>query len=515
MPFNVLTDPFLPVRTRDGGIRALTLTDLPDAQDALEPAWPRPDFNATAMELLVGIATLALQPRSEDAWADIWNDRPDGWADRLRDLAPAFELMGDGPRFLQENGGLTGQPVSVEALLIDTPGANGQKKNADLLTHRGRYLALSFPAAAMALYTLQAYAPAGGAGNQTSMRGGGPLSTLVIPQSADGAPEPSLWQKIWANVLPLRQPVADIATVCPWMSQGIASGKISQGDPRFHDLHALFGMPRRLWLVAAEGTCALTGAGGPVVTGFLQKPKGHDYHLWRHPLTPYRRQKDGGEPYTAKPSSARFRSADWIAAAIGDPPLRDRAEVVQAIGNRSEDLVPDWPEGQPTLRVSGWNMNNMEATDWLAAEEPLYVTGDPDQTEALAQLGRTLAYAAEEAAGITASNAKRALFGDGPADTGKGILAMARSDVLDRADARFHEIMGRALRGEEPGRLKEGWCKILRHAALAAFDLAAPVPVSDPQKARRVVAAHLNLRMAFTEKSKMKRLKALIGETVS
>lgn len=512
MIFNLLTDPFLPVRTRDGGTRVLSLTDLPAAEDALDPAWPRPDFNAAAMELLIGIATLALQPRSDDDWAEIWNHGPQDWANRLRDLAPAFDLLGDGPRFLQERGGLTGSPVPVEALLIDTPGANGQKKNADLLTHRARYPALGLPAAAMALYTLQAYAPAGGAGNQTSMRGGGPLSTLVIPQAVDGAPEPGLWQKVWANVLPLDKPATDIATVCAWMRKGVAAGKISQGDPRFHDLHALFGMPRRLWLIPAEGTCALTGAAGPVITGFLQKPKGHDYHLWEHPLTPYRRQKEGGEPYTAKPSSARFRSADWIAAAIGDPPLRDTAKVVRLIAGRSEDLVPDWPEGQPTLRVSGWNMNNMEATDWLAAEEPLYVTGDPDRNEALAQLARALAHAADEAAGVAVSAAKRALFGDGPADMGKGALATVRTRVLDTADARFHDVMGRALRDGEAGSLREDWRRILQRAALAAFDAAAPVPVADPEKARRVVAARRNLLMAFTEKSKMKRLKALIGE---
>jgi CRISPR system Cascade subunit CasA len=94
---------------------------------------------------------------------------------------------------MQELGGHEGETTPIEALLIDTPGANGQKKNADVLTHRNRYPALGLPAAAMALYTLQQFAHVGGAGNRVSMRGGGPLSTFVLPGREGGA-RPSLWR---------------------------------------------------------------------------------------------------------------------------------------------------------------------------------------------------------------------------------------------------------------------------------------------------------------------------------
>ena len=520
MGFNLLTDPFIPVRTRDGGTRVLTLTELPEATDALDPAWPRPDFNAATMELLIGIASVALQPTDDDAWAAIWEDGPSDWHGRLAALAPAFELLGDGPRFLQEHGGLSGEAVPIEALLIDTPGANGKKKNADLLTHRARYPALGLPAAAMALYTLQAYAPAGGAGNQTSMRGGGPLTTLVIPQPAEGGAELSLWHKVWANVLPVRRPVEDIATVCPWMRKGVVAGKISQptdGDraSRFHPLHMFFGMPRRLWLLAETGRCALTSREGPVVTGFVQKPKGHDYGLWDHVLTPYRRQKEGAEPYTAKPSSARFRAGDWIAAAIGDPPLRSPAAVVRKIDRRIEDLRPTGTEAAPKMRVSGWNMNNMEATDWLSAEEPLHVTADPARDAELATLARLLAHAADEAAVAAVFAVKRALFDEAKADTGKGELATTRSGVLDAADDGFHAHMGRALAGERFGSVGASWRKLLLRAALDGFDTAAPVPLGDPLKAGRVVTARRNLLAAFGERSKAKNLKQLLPEKVA
>lgn len=509
MTFNLLTDPFMPVRTRDGGTRILTLTELPFAEDALEPDWPRPDFNAAAMELMIGIAALALQPQDADAWIDVWEQGPERWEERLCKIAPAFELLGNGPRFLQENGGLTGDSVPIEALLIDTPGANGQKKNTDLLTHRDRYPQLGLPASAMAIYTLQAYAPAGGAGNQTSMRGGGPLTTLVIPQGNEAV---SLWRKIWANV-PLCSSVDDISRVCPWMRPGVTPGKISQGHGSFHDLHVFFGMPRRLWLIEAQGRCAMTGSQGPVISGFVQKPHGHDYGVWQHPLTPYKRQKEDGEPYTAKPSSARFRAADWILAALGDPPLRQPASMMsEARSYRVRYLKSRHDEPAPRLRVSGWNMNNMEATDWLGAEEPLYVSDDPELNAALDRIARTLAASGSEAASLAALRAKIALFGDASIKTDKGVLDEVRTAVLDSCDARFHEWMGRASAGTPASVLLQSWRVHLRQAALDAFDRAAPVPLMDPERAPRVLSARQALERAFADKTKSKALKELIVE---
>ena len=96
-------------------------------------------------------------------------------------------------------------------LFIDSAGDSTAKKNADLMVRRGRYQALPLPLAAMALYTLQAFAPAGGAGNRTSMRGGGPMVTLVKPA------EEGLWPLVWANV-PRGEPLEpDDLEALPWM----------------------------------------------------------------------------------------------------------------------------------------------------------------------------------------------------------------------------------------------------------------------------------------------------------
>ena len=78
-------------------------------------------------------------------------------------LFHAFYLNSEGPCFLQDYEPLQGDETPIELLLIDTPGQNGQRKNSDLLTPpQPLCLPLGLPAAAMTLYTLQAYAPSGG-----------------------------------------------------------------------------------------------------------------------------------------------------------------------------------------------------------------------------------------------------------------------------------------------------------------------------------------------------------------
>ena len=272
MPFNILTDPFFPVLTRDRSRRWIAFADLAASGDdePLQFEWPRSDFNVAACELAIGVAALAFQPLKPSDWTKLWNDppNPERTAAAIAPFAHAFALDGDGPRFLQERGGLQGDATPIEALLIDTPGANGQKKNADLLTHRGRYERLGLPAAAMALYALQQFAPSGGAGNRTSMRGGGPLTTLVIPGSA-GSERPSLWRLILAN-LPQHERLEfdsdELPKILPWLAPTLVSDKahgehvVSEADDDAHCLQAFFGMPRRIALqFAGEGVCSMTG----------------------------------------------------------------------------------------------------------------------------------------------------------------------------------------------------------------------------------------------------------------
>ena len=147
-----------------------------------------------------------------------------------------------------ENGAKKGEVKPPDMLFIDSSGKSTAAKNADLMVKRNRYTDLTLPFSAMALYTLQAFAPSGGSGNRTSMRGGGPMVTLVQP--VDGGAHP-LWRLVWSNV-PEGKPLSTnhAAEALPWLRPTRTSKKNEPVTPDMsHPAEAFFGMPRRLRLL--------------------------------------------------------------------------------------------------------------------------------------------------------------------------------------------------------------------------------------------------------------------------
>ncbi len=508
MAFNLLCDPFVPARMRSGARKWLTFAQLaigPDqAEDsAVEFDWPRPDLNIASFELCIGVISLAFDIRDEDDWRELWRDppSPDALTEKLAPLTHAFCLDGDGPRFMQDYEALKGEEIPIERLLIDTPGANGQKKNADLLTHRGRYDSLGRPAAAMALYALQTYAPTGGQGIRTSLRGGGPLTALVVPTSGANGTQVSLWHKVIANVGDReRLNPRDLPKVVPWLAPTVVSNtpnrrELHQSDADAHPLQVFFGMPRRIRLTFSDkiGVCPMTGTQGPLVTGFVQLPGGVNYGLWRHPLTPYRRQTEAGEPYSFKPKSGRFGYRDWVAVTVGDsggvladPPINVvRARTRRARIIRSEQAV------DPRIRVGGWAVKNMEAIAYLFAEQPLHLAGTLAQQEGLDDIARTMAGASDAAANFLCMALKQARGG------GKVPTDHARAVFFEQTEDQFHDLLNAVLQEmPEDGRLSDPlqpgtqWVRIVGRAALEVFDRLAPVPLDNLEAARNVVQAH-------------------------
>lgn len=284
---NMVTDAWIPVRCTNGSRRVIAPWQIAEP-DVLAPDWPRPDMNVACLELLIGLVYLADPPSDIDDWDQRRNPDPARLRDRLAPFASAFNLLADGPRFLQDIEQLDGDARSPDMLFIDSAGGQTAANNADLMVHRERYSSLDLPLAAMALYTFQAFAPAGGAGNRTSMRGGGPLVTLVDPGGG-------VWSRVWANI-----PYGRPATVhdLPWMRPTrISDAGLETLPPegKLFGPEAFFGMPRRLRLVGdASG-----------VTGVIQKPYGANYRLWKHPLSPYYRQKAGAEWLPKHPRAGR------------------------------------------------------------------------------------------------------------------------------------------------------------------------------------------------------------------
>src|SRR5579883_1330268 len=228
--FNLLTSPWLPVRrAKRTQIEWISPAQVAEPQDGPPAAfaWPRPDFDLAAHEFMIGLLAVTFPPQSAEDWKQRFLSPP-SCQELAAAFAPykdAFFLDGDGPRFLQDHDELKPDPSPVEALLIDAPGANTIKLNKDLLVKRGGVRILSRAAAAMALYTLQQFAPSSGRGYRTSLRGGGPLVTLALPDGGQTS-RPTLWQRLWLNTpAGLALNPSEKSRAFPWLAPTRTSAK--------------------------------------------------------------------------------------------------------------------------------------------------------------------------------------------------------------------------------------------------------------------------------------------------
>lgn len=462
MLFNLLADAWIPVVTTDGP-RIIAPWEIADAA-VLRPDWPRADLNIACHELLIGLVFLADPPRDLDDWFDRQDPDPARVRDRLATYAPAFNLMGDGPRFMQDLAPLEGEPNPVDMLFIDSAGANTAKNNADLTVRRGRYPALGPELAAMAIYAFQDFAPSGGAGNRTSMRGGGPMVTLVQPEGA------ALWGTIWANV-PYGAP-ADMS-VLPWMRACVEStGDRKVWPEQAHPAEAFFGMPRRLRLV-----------GDDTITGVIQRPYGTNYAGWVHPLSPYYRVKEGAELLPAHPRAGLFGYRNWlgVVAAGTAQGLRQRAAMVAEWHDRGA--------GAPArVIVAGWAMDNMKPRDFVLSTPPLV---DLDGTAA--RLVEGMVGAAEQY-GLALRQALTPVLAEGEA------RESVREAFFAQTQAAFEARLA-ALPGDG---VAQGWLGDMRSVALALFDARALPGLADrdTRDQRAIVQARGFLAGAFAGRGK-------------
>ena len=388
MPLNLITDPWIPA-VRDNRSITIRPDQIADA-GVTRPDWPRADLNLACLELLIGLLFLADPPRDDGDWQERY-DTPD--LERLRAVlepfAPHFELTGEGPRFLQdlerfEAGAKESDVKPPDMLFIDSAGESAREKNTDLMVKRDRYPTLPLPLAAMALHTLQAFAPQGGSGNRTSMRGGGPMVTLIQP--LDSEPH-VLWRLVWSNV-PEGEPLpADRAEeALPWLRATRTSPHDEIVTPDMsHPCEAFFGMPRRLRLLFRK----------EALTGVVQKKHGTNYEHWPHPLSPRYCKKPGEEMLTVHPKPGRASYRNWLGLAFGrGTETRESAASIRRFHNLTN---------APTAEVlaGGWAMSSMKPMDFDLHVYPTFRLGESAELRAGALVEAANAASEELKKGLT------------------------------------------------------------------------------------------------------------------
>jgi CRISPR system Cascade subunit CasA len=502
---HVLNCDCLPVRrsrTPFSKVMFHQLTENIAEDPIIDIAWFRADLRLASLELLIGLLATACPPENTDAWMEWWNHppTPEMLATSFAPLAAAFILDGDGPLFCQDFEDFEGESIAIERLLIDAPGENTVKRNTDLVVKRDSVAVLGRAAAAMALYALQAFAPSGGAGHRTSLRGGGPLTTLVSPRSPLPDHPRTLWHTLWANVPCGRHPAAaDLPLVFPWLAPTRRSeGNVgtTPGSSEAHALQVFWGMPRRIRLdlrPAKPGeVCGLTGmADSMIVTGFRTRPWGVQYtnKEFPHPLTPTYTPKPGQLALPVHPQPDGIGYRHW--SAMVAPGETDKSAPAQAVmtflGRKPWRRGRIWDEA--TLLVGGYDMDNMKARAFVEAEMPLFLIEDDELRRHFLAFARDMAESATEVAGMLRSQLRTALrieAGDA------AVIDSARLRLFEDTTPSFWRTLkdalgiGARLTAAQRSATATAWLSTLRHHALALFDEAAPLDPLSPDAAGRM-----------------------------
>lgn len=485
MPYSLISEPWLPVVRRCSGaglIRPAQIVESSKTDPVIAINWPRADFRLATLEFLIGLLAVACPPETSRDWEKRYTTPPDlATLDAaFAPFADIFNLDGDGPRFMQDFEPLAAEPNDISTLLVEAPGEQSIKKNTDLLNKRGRVQTLSRATAAIALYTLQTYAPAGGAGNRTGLRGGGPLTTLVLPSK-----NPTLWQILWANV-PEGQavPPTDWPRIFPWLTKTLTSEndrKVSPGDEK-NDPLVFWGTPRRIRLVFETNTtaaaCDLTGQTDEMmVTGWVQRPNGANYasESFYHPLTPRYKPKPKDPvslPVHPQPAGIGYKDFVGLLFKQADGTAIPAACIDYYVTHRWRAIGGEW-----RLFAAGYDMDNMKARGFVEAELPVFLGEDAqDRTQAISQL----IDGAETVAGLLRLAVRNALFSSGAKPDALALLfTTLRARFWNDSEPHFYKAMKCLAQGENRDSVANLFLKALRQLTLQIFDETIPITASD------------------------------------
>ena len=536
-PFSLLNENWIPVATAghgDGPERRefVRLCDI-SRPDILRVSTGRPDCDISLTEFLIGMLAIAIGPADDDEWHDHFANAPS--ADELdkafAPFAEALVLDGDGPRFFQDLEPFEVQEESgklkrIEQLFFDAPGEKTLEDNGDHFVKRGNTRCLSRSGVAIALIAHQTAAPGGGSGILTSLRGGGPATTLVVP-GRDAQLAANLWRLLWINTpSDFRIQRQKLDRVFPWLAKTRTSERdtgctTTPGD--VDKAQAFFGMPRRVRVVfegsTTESQCdLLVRPDTTVARKFATRKLGTKYEAWGrlHPLSPYYRDPKDKAVYRAYHiKSSRFAYCDWIGSAVQQSNEDSvPAQTVFDFYRRCMGLDTT-VRSESQLLAAGYVFKPGQATalDYAEALLPLIVGSSAAVNEQIRDLAGKLVGAADVVARQLVASVKLGLFGETnkKPDSDSAVLkpvgdrfwADTENDFFDqlREAAKQFEAAKDDLQDQAGGIQVEQvtkWLAALKRHALTIFDDAVPIEAAEAKRIEDVVAARKYLLLALT-----------------
>jgi CRISPR system Cascade subunit CasA len=519
---SLLTEPWMPVRTRAGERRWISPEQLSDPEVLAFDA-DRADFNGALAQFAIGLLATFVPVQDTFAWRALFKTPPPRtdlhtW---FQPGVDAFVYDGDGARFMQDRVLGESGDVGVAALLVDSPGENTIKNNSDHFVKRGRVERLCPHCAVIALLTLQINAPAGGAGHRTGLRGGGPLTTLLACQ-----PPKSLWHDLWLNVI---EPPhhhdhggdakkVDGHFTFPWLADitAIQPDKGETAPKQTHPLHIFWAMPRRIRLdfqSTSSGTCDLCHrASDRLLSQYSTKAYGLNYKgPWDHVLSPYYQTKEGWLPL--HPQLGGFGYRHWLPWVLGSGDDKQRQRPARVVERHALSRRQSTVGGQFQIWAFGFDMENMKARCWYEARLPLYNLDDcaPSDLRRLEVVISRWLEGARFARYALSSAVKSAWF---KLDA-RGDFSLVDARFWAQTEEAFYrnlrevidEVRGSAVQDHEA--LGERWLQTLSQVCRDLFDKEfVGAGLIDRQNPRRVADAH-KLLLNTLNGSKLRQLLAL------
>ncbi|MBN8492950.1 MAG: type I-E CRISPR-associated protein Cse1/CasA [Burkholderiales bacterium] len=512
---NLLDEPWMPVRLHSGEREWIAPHQLSDARIAAFDA-DRADFNGALAQFAIGLLQTCTTVDNAIEWRGFFSAPPDqtalhAWFEPHRN---AFEFDGSGARFMQDFDlrATEGESVAIGSLLIETPGENTLKNNSDHFVKRGLLNQLCPCCAALALFTLQLNAPSGGAGHRTGLRGGGPLTTLLLAEQGPHSLR-SLWHDLWLNV---REREGFLASggdssksaphhSFPWLASvsAMQTEGGSMAPVQVHPSHVFWAMPRRIRLdfeTVGSGACDMCGRESDrQVRQYVTRNYGLNYKgAWSHPLSPYYESKEGWLPLHPQPGGLGYRH--WLGWVLGMQNENRKVKRAEVIAQFFEAQVERRTGVRLRLWAFGYDMDNMKARCWYEATMPLYALNDCDrqvQKDLGEEVGSWLT-GAELAASYTRGAVKDAWFGG----DARGDFSFVDSAFWSRTETAFYELLRERINAARQGTpverqaTAERWRERLRNTALRLFDdeLVGTGPV-ERQNPARIAKAHHQLSM--------------------
>lgn len=500
---NLIDDAWIPVRRKNGRIDRIApwqITDSTGAEVIIELAAPRPDFNGALIQLLIGLLQTTIAPMNPRQWRQHLETppKPEELHKAFKPIAKAFELDGEGPRFMQDLKleARDDDKKPINSLLIESPGEKTIADNTDHFIKHGQAEKMCPACTATALFTLQINAPSGGQGHRTGLRGGGPMTTLV---AAD-----NLWKTCWLNTLERQVFLA----LCgnqkkdkdqdrfPWLAATRTSENDRSTTPKdTHPDQVYWSMPRRIRLIKSqeshEATCDLCGImSSETYRYYATKNLGVNYKgPWMHPLTPYF-IADDGTPSAIHPQPGGIGYRHWLGlvqTTEGNKGKRQPARIVEHfIRERKKDL---------RLWAFGYDMKNMKARCWYDNVMP-FILAEEKIRESYEYHTASLISSAQLVSRETKAQIRKALFK--PDNEVKGDLSFIQSRFWQETEADFfnslRQLCETLTEGQDVEPILEGWHKRLVKVSEAIFNDISQTGAFDAADPKRIALAWRDLQ---------------------